>query len=651
VHAEHGLPARDQAPAAQRRLPVAVITGVAVASGGAGGALAVLGGAAGAGIAGFTVVGAAAGAAVVTVIHLVRNRGPPAVSSSTTTPAAATGLAARRWTDRLVIGAPLLSGPAIRLAVLGTLAGASLLGWPLETAGVPGASLLSAGAMVAAAAVILAPRMRDGLARLGGWNTVLGVPAGLRARWRASGVRAALVGIPANVRGLRSDAGDRLRELRGQAGDRLRERRGQAAAGLSTVRQHVGEVARGPWDALVAAGRRWVADRRLRSVLAGLDERVRGGLTELRGARDGLAAADAELAGWQRRAVRWLYGGPDAWSGDPIVDAAREAAVARALGLDVAEVRRYSLDRNVPADAAGLGTPTGSFDERLAGVTAALRAVEARLRDAADGVDDTNRALVQLQDQRRAALETAVRAAAAGGVPIDRIAGLTGLTPDEVQAIIDETPGGGSGPTATGGGPVIGGGSSPTGIGPERPSTPRAGAGTAAEDRAPAAPRPGRAARRGGSASSPRACFPWARPGRSCCSPSGWSQPWLRSGTGRPSPVPWPRPAWSGGPGSVGRPGSCRSRSHGRASRWPASRTPRPEPGTRSACASTTWRPGWAGCLRWPSGCVRTAGPTSRSSRSWRTRCPCTRSGSGRGWPTRISPGRRTCPRAWLRPE
>ncbi|OLT04524.1 hypothetical protein BJF90_22060 [Pseudonocardia sp. CNS-004] len=483
VHAEHGQPARDQAPAAQRRLPVAVITGVAVASGGAGGALAVLGGAAGAGIAGFTVVGAVAGAAVVIVIHLVRNRGPPTAASSTTTPAAATGLAARRWTDRLVIGAPLLSSPAIRFAVLGTLAAASLLGWPLETAGVPGASLLSAGAMVAAAAVILAPRMRDGLG-LGGWSTVLGVPAGLRARWLAGGVRAALVGIPANVRGLRSDAGDRLRELRGQAGDRLRELWGQAGAGLSVVRQHVGEVAGGPWDALVAAGRRWAADRRLRLVLTGLDERVRGGLTELRGARDGLATADAELAAWQRRAVRGLYSGPDAWTGDPVVDAAREAAVARALGLDVTEVRRYSLDRDVPADVVGLGTPTGSFDERLAGVTAALRAVEARLRDAADGVDDANRALVQLQAQRRAALEAAVRAAAAGGVPIDRIAGLTGLTPDEVQAIIDETPGGGSGPTANGGGPAVGGGggSGSTGTGPERPSGPRAGTGLRAKD-------------------------------------------------------------------------------------------------------------------------------------------------------------------------
>jgi hypothetical protein len=421
--ARTGRPATERAPA-RPRFPVRAVVGAAVAAGAAGGGLAALGGAGAFALTGVTVAGAVLAAAVVTVVHLVRNRGPPRAAGTSTSPAAASGLAARRWTDRLVIGAPLVGDLATRRPVLGTLIGASLLAWPLTTAGVPGAGVLAVGATVVAVAVVLAPRMLHGLHRLD-------LPR---------------IALPAGA--------PRIRAARARAG----------------------EVARGFRAGPVTGMRRWVADRTLRSVVAGLERQIRAGQVALAGARAELAAADARLVDRQRAAVRWLYGGPDAWSVEPGVDAARVAAVARLLGLDPAEVRRYALDRTVAVDALGLGAPTGSFADRLARVAAEFPAVVSALRAVADGVHRADAELARRHAERRPRLEAAVRAAAGAGVPVRRIAAITGLSPEQVRAIVDGGSDGGPGPSASGGGPPTGGGTpNPSGNAPERSATPPAG--------------------------------------------------------------------------------------------------------------------------------------------------------------------------------
>ncbi|MGI5126743.1 DUF4781 domain-containing protein [Pseudonocardia sp. CA-107938] len=210
-----------------------------------------------------------------------------------------------------------------------------------------------------------------------------------------------------------------------------------------------------------AGVQRRAALRELRSTLAGLDESLGDGLAELAEARAELAARDAELADWQRGAVGRLYGAPDAWTADPAVDAVRVAQVARLLGLDPAEVRSYTSDAVESA---------GSFAEALAQVVVAQDVRESAVRDAADRVDAANRRLAELQAQRPGALEDAVRAAAAAGVPVPRIAALTGLSAEEVRAIVD--PGSGAG------------GSNPSGVEPERSPSPRAGSGGATGGRA-----------------------------------------------------------------------------------------------------------------------------------------------------------------------
>ncbi|MHA6628428.1 preprotein translocase subunit SecA [Pseudonocardia sichuanensis] len=419
VHAgrEQPAPAPLTPAPAPHRFPTATLVGTAAAVGAAGGAAAVLAGSAPTLAAGASLVGATVGAAVVTAVHRVRNRGPPA-GRATTSPAAAHGVTARRWIDRIVIGAPLMSDPVVRHRTTAALVGASALGWSLATVGVPGGTALAVGAAVGAVAVELAPRVRDGLA-------------------------------------LRAAAGERLRGMRDRTGDRLRD------------------AVRAQREALAAARRRWAADRALRSVLAGLDGPVRAGEADLAAARADLLAADAEFGRRQQDAVRDLYDAPDARSGDVAVDAAREAAVAHVLGLDRTEVRRQ-------AGAAGADPSTDLFDERLVRVADELQAAEARLGAAVDAVDAAGRLLAERRDERSTRLTGAIRAAAAGGVAVARIAALTGLTPAQVRAIVGETPRGGSGPSATGGGPGTGGGgpTNPTGTGPERRSAPQAGSPT-----------------------------------------------------------------------------------------------------------------------------------------------------------------------------
>ena len=151
--------------------------------------------------------------------------------------------------------------------------------------------------------------------------------------------------------------------------------------------------------------------------------------------------------------------------------------MARALGIDPAEVRLFAGD----AGGAGRRGRVGRADRVRSrsgrtGWSPSWPRWTARLRDAAGQVRQAGRALADRQAERQATLEAAVRAAARGGLPVDRIAAVTGLGREQVQEILDNTPGGGSGPSASGGGPGSGGGGStaggrsdPSGGRPRRP--------------------------------------------------------------------------------------------------------------------------------------------------------------------------------------
>ncbi|MGH8918169.1 MAG: LysM peptidoglycan-binding domain-containing protein, partial [Actinomycetes bacterium] len=131
--------------------------------------------------------GVLAGAAVGTV-HLVRNRGPPAERNATTPTVA--GLAARRWMDRVVIGAPLLRVPVVQRPALITLFGAGLIGLPLMLFGVPLAGTVTAGASVVAASSVLGGLLQAALAR-----SARAATAGYRPRptYRPRGLRGVLM--------------------------------------------------------------------------------------------------------------------------------------------------------------------------------------------------------------------------------------------------------------------------------------------------------------------------------------------------------------------------------------------------------------------------------------------------------------------------
>ncbi|GAA1325786.1 hypothetical protein [Pseudonocardia xinjiangensis] len=299
-----------------------------------------------------------------------------------------------------------------------------------------------------------------GLAVLGGSGSAALVAAGF--------------GITAISAALRRLAPDTLRIRGPPARARMLAAAGVAASSTAVL-TGISAAAREP---LIAAGRRRAAARELRSVMAGLDGPVVTARSRLAAARGGVAAADAELADVQRRGAGWLFSGPDAMLSDPPAAAARDVVVAGALGIDPAEVRLFAgLGTAAPAPAgavAGLGEPTGSFQERQERLSAHLAAAEARLRDATAQVGLTTGELADRQVERRATLEAAVRAAARGGLPAARIAAITDLNVGQVRQILGNPPGGGSGPAASGGGSVPGGGASkPTGDGPEqRPSLP-----------------------------------------------------------------------------------------------------------------------------------------------------------------------------------
>src|SRR5690606_2539807 len=146
------------------RFPTRIAAGAGALIGAAGAGLAVLAGMGAVGVTALGVVGAAGAGAVGTTVYLVRNRGPPSAPGLPTSVPA--GLAARGWTDRVLIGTPLLIIPVAQRPALIALVGAGLIGLPLILGGVPGADLVTLGATVVAGFRLLGGVLRALVARL-----------------------------------------------------------------------------------------------------------------------------------------------------------------------------------------------------------------------------------------------------------------------------------------------------------------------------------------------------------------------------------------------------------------------------------------------------------------------------------------------------
>ncbi|OLT20888.1 hypothetical protein BJF78_34815 [Pseudonocardia sp. CNS-139] len=184
-------PARVHGP------PARLLGAAVVATGVAGGLLGVLLSGGGPLSVVFALAGAAVGRGAAAALGMVRNRGPPAVANATAP--TATGLAARRWTDRVVIGAPLLTDLVTQDRALGALIGAGLLGAQLMPFGVPGAGLVAVGAAVAAVVVGLLPAVLPVLRPLLPTARHAGIAAAAVAVLAAGGLAVAGHGVAAGL--------------------------------------------------------------------------------------------------------------------------------------------------------------------------------------------------------------------------------------------------------------------------------------------------------------------------------------------------------------------------------------------------------------------------------------------------------------------